>query len=592
MDGWITIGTKLDTKSFDAQINRLESELKDVEYELENATKNKLTSVEIEEYTAKAEKLKNRIIDLKRQKEKLNETPTMDLEDIDKISDKIKKIIKNVGRWGLAVFSVRSAYMFVRQAVSTLSQYNEELATDLEYIRFALATTLQPVIETLVKWAYKLLSYINYIAKAWFNINLFANATTDAFNSADKNAKKLKKTLAGFDEISTVGSNEDENKLNIPSYDLSDSLNNTKVPAWLQWIADHKDLIKNVTTDLLILFGAVTISKVLKNIGTLFGVSGGMGLLGLSEILALIGTAVIVTVAIKGVKEAKRQLDELNDSFQANIDLSKGNKENLKKLGDQYQELYEKGKLTDDQTKKYTEALNLNIDASMRAIESLENQKTGIGELTGANDKLREQQELEMDTMLDAIEIYDKMYDQGSLNKQQQYEYKQYLEKTIGVLDNQGKSTDDLRKKYEKLTGTKYSTSVEIKTKLKTDEAETAFSKFIKRLKGLDLYLTSNGFVIGSSGRSSSGSSGRRHAKGGIINLPGPGVPLGNGHIGGEVNREGIVPLTDAQQMQLLGEAIGRYVNINATVPVYVGNRQIAKEIKRINTESDFSYNR
>ena len=82
-----------------------------------------------------------------------------------------------------------------------------------------------------------------------------------------------------------------------------------------------------------------------------------------------------------------------------------------------------------------------------------------------------------------------------------------------------------------------------------------------------------------------------RLATGGIINMPGRGVPIG-GAIAGESGREGVIPLTDSQQMALLGEAIGKYININATVPVYVGNRQIAKEIKRINAEDDFAYNR
>ena len=80
-----------------------------------------------------------------------------------------------------------------------------------------------------------------------------------------------------------------------------------------------------------------------------------------------------------------------------------------------------------------------------------------------------------------------------------------------------------------------------------------------------------------------------RLASGGIINQPGRGVPLG---IGGEAGAEGVIPLTDSQQMALLGEAIGKYININATIPVYVGNRQIAREIQKINAENDFAYNR
>ena len=44
--------------------------------------------------------------------------------------------------------------------------------------------------------------------------------------------------------------------------------------------------------------------------------------------------------------------------------------------------------------------------------------------------------------------------------------------------------------------------------------------------------------------------------------------------------------------METLGEAIGRYITINANIPVSVGNRQIARVIKKINTESDFEINR
>ena len=82
-----------------------------------------------------------------------------------------------------------------------------------------------------------------------------------------------------------------------------------------------------------------------------------------------------------------------------------------------------------------------------------------------------------------------------------------------------------------------------------------------------------------------------RLAKGGIINMPGKGVPVGSA-VGGERGAEGVIPLTDSQQMALLGEAIGKYININATVPVYVGNRMVARELKRINAEDDFAYNR
>lgn len=82
-----------------------------------------------------------------------------------------------------------------------------------------------------------------------------------------------------------------------------------------------------------------------------------------------------------------------------------------------------------------------------------------------------------------------------------------------------------------------------------------------------------------------------RLAKGGIINMPGQGIPVGSA-LAGERGREAVLPLTDTQQMQLLGEAIGRYITLNATIPVQIGNRQVAREIRRINAENDFVFNR
>ena len=69
-------------------------------------------------------------------------------------------------------------------------------------------------------------------------------------------------------------------------------------------------------------------------------------------------------------------------------------------------------------------------------------------------------------------------------------------------------------------------------------------------------------------------------AKGGIINYPGRGIP-----IGGEAGREGVIPLTDAQQMELLGEAIGKYITINANIVNQMNGRVISREMQKIQNE-------
>jgi phage-related protein len=82
-----------------------------------------------------------------------------------------------------------------------------------------------------------------------------------------------------------------------------------------------------------------------------------------------------------------------------------------------------------------------------------------------------------------------------------------------------------------------------------------------------------------------------RLAKGGIINMPGRGVPVGSA-IAGERGQEGVIPLTDSQQMALLGEAIGKYITINANITNTMNGRVISKELQKIQAENDFAFNK
>ena len=76
-------------------------------------------------------------------------------------------------------------------------------------------------------------------------------------------------------------------------------------------------------------------------------------------------------------------------------------------------------------------------------------------------------------------------------------------------------------------------------------------------------------------------------AKGGIINMPGRGVA-----VGGESGREGVIPLTDSQQMQLLGEAIGKYITVDLTNITNLDGRQISRKVEQINQNNKFVLNR
>lgn len=80
-------------------------------------------------------------------------------------------------------------------------------------------------------------------------------------------------------------------------------------------------------------------------------------------------------------------------------------------------------------------------------------------------------------------------------------------------------------------------------------------------------------------------------ASGAIVNNPGRGVPLTQDIITGERGAEGIIPLTDMSTMEQLGRAIGKYVVVSTTNVVNLDNRMIARENKKVQNEMNFANN-
>ena len=80
-------------------------------------------------------------------------------------------------------------------------------------------------------------------------------------------------------------------------------------------------------------------------------------------------------------------------------------------------------------------------------------------------------------------------------------------------------------------------------------------------------------------------------ASGAVINQPGRGIYLASGAIAGEAGREGILPLTDTRAMELLGREIGKWIKINADIPVSIGNRQVGRVVKQIMANDEIAMN-
>lgn len=208
---------------------------------------------------AQYSRLGRKLDNLNQKQANLNKTDLSNIQkNIDNIGNGISKTVSKVGKWALAIFAVEGAIGAVRNAMSTLTQYDDQLQSNIQYIQYALANALKPLIETILNLVVKLLQYINYIANAWFGINLFGSASefksmADSSKQTAKNVKETKKNLVGgIDEITNLDSDKDNSDsgssagtgIKTPSFDLSGL--DGEVPEWLRWIVEHKDIILSV----------------------------------------------------------------------------------------------------------------------------------------------------------------------------------------------------------------------------------------------------------------------------------------------------------------------------------------------------------
>lgn len=170
---------------------------------------------------------------------------------VNNIGKGIQRQIGQIGKMTFAIIGIKTAWNAAKGAINIVSQYNSQMSTDLEYMRYCIANALLPAVQLLTKLLYTALSYINAISMAWFGINLFSNSSVKNFqkmkNSASgtaKSAKEIQKSLQGFDEMNILQDNNESTRVSTPTVDLSNMQG--EVPSWLKWIVDNKDLILSV----------------------------------------------------------------------------------------------------------------------------------------------------------------------------------------------------------------------------------------------------------------------------------------------------------------------------------------------------------
>lgn len=620
MDGWVIVGTKLDTKQLERELRQTERRLKEYEQEAEKLTRIQ-TKAEIDlqpyeqekrliqEVTEEAltyaqtqqeveqvlqreqlqvnelnEKYKDQLDSLDKINHKIQENiknqellkNTIDeinqkikqnkmKDDMKQITDYTSKTLKKIGKWSLAIFGIRSAYLFVRQSMSTLSQYNEQMAADIEYINFALASSMEPIITKLVDLVFQLLYYVNSLAKAWFNVDLFANASIDKFRQLNKQANELKKSLAGFDEMNILNDNGSVGALGAtPSYDLSSMLDSEEVKKIENFWKDIDD------------FWQEDLGQMTSNVEGIWGpFMAGLGLtgMGLYDVLKgvfdlIAGLFIILVGAFTGNEEL----------------ISKGWEKFCFGLYEIVLGIFELiGGLV-------VMIVGFILGILIEAVGAINVILVGLldlivygcdwlSNLIGKTiDSLSSKGEFVLSTLLVLIKgVIDTI---GELFRGLSKSVKQILDGLIMILQGDFKNGFvSLGKGIANVFVTVLNTVIEaINTVWKgllniVDAVGSLFGKQWNLKTKLAIpkipYL----------------------AKGGIVNMPSRGVPVG-GAMAGEAGAEGVIPLTDSQAMETLGQAIGKYITINASITNTMNGRIISRELQKINNNNDFAFNR
>lgn len=455
------------------------------------------------------------------------------LKVIGTIGKTIAKLGGSFALIGVALTGLLIGASLLYKAFKKAWGQNKQAQADLKYLGFAFGEMLNKIAEPLVgkiskglnglvQLLYKILQYINYISIAWFNVNLFENATADNFKKAREEAEKLKKTTASFDEMNIIGGNNKESNDLGPSFDLS-APENIDPPKWLVWIAQNKEVI----------------------IGALAGIALGLLAIKLANptawiALAIVAIGALVGVIIKNWDKIKETLGTWGQWLWDNV------------LSPAWNYIKNAGETVWSYIKYIFSVIE---GAFTTAIEFLKAPFIILWEtVKGVFDGIKT-------TVQGVFDVIKGLFT-GDWQKVMDG-FKNIFKGTFNILWSIAKAPLNL--------------------------LIDGINAIIKGVNKIGFDVPDWVPIIGGQKWGFNLKTIPRLAQGAVINQPGYGVPVG---YAGEAGMEGIVPMSNEAQMELIGRAIAKYLTINLTNITDLDGRTIARSIKRIQGQNDFAMNR
>ena len=521
-----------------------------------SAYKAKIESVNIQKQQAQVDQLKN---------------------GFNKMNTSVSSSIKHIGRLALGIFSVASAYRFMSSASSTLGQYDEQYATNLEYIRYLIAQAIAPALKYVVNLASTLLSYLNYILNAWFGITLFSKNSSKNFMKARESTSKIKKDLqtTPFDEMNVLSDTSSSGTSGAVAPSIDPSLFEGKVPNWLKWIANNKNLILSVMAGVgagllawklglegikalgigLMISGIVyAISSLLKylkdgsweNFGKIIqGI--GVALLGLALIIGSVPVAVAGAIVLI-VGTITKYWQQIKGFLQSGIDwlISKVDwvKDNFGIVGETIYTIF---------TSLLQGLLNI-FDSLFTAIKGMFDGIIKFIKGVFSGDWKQAWEGIK--------DIFSSVWNgiKGIVSSVWQY-IKSIFNSLVNLVRGIVDTIWGVIKGLVNLITSGINVLIRGINKLSFDAPD-----WVPEIGGKKF-----GFNIPEI---------PRLAKGTILNAPGRGVPVAGGRaLAGEAGREAYLPLSDTQLLEELGSTIGKYITINANITNTMNRKSYFKTI-------------
>lgn len=594
MDGYITIGTKLDSKDLEGELKQLKKELskyeKDNEMLLKQKAKIELDAKEAEQkindINAKLEQIETKRGSLALQQEnapkysesyyeaveqlnqlqieeskylnehketlgviKNQETALSDInskiEDnvkqqsllkneiigvnnelrqqsaLDTISNKISGIVKKVTGWGLALFGIRGAYSMISRAMSTLSQQDKNMASQIQYIQWTLAQAIAPVVKFIINAVKLILDYINAIWRKLFGHDLFKGPKefASSMKSASGSAQKIQKSLAGFDEMNILGDNTaTAGGVSEPTFEF-----NTKDVAkgFEEVVKKVKELKKTYVESTNDMNKALADPKAFK---LAYG-NWDWLMMGIVEIVAGINEVVMGIGDIFG-----GLFKVIHGLFTGNI---KEILEGFIQMGEGIAKIF-RGIF------KIIDGIFMTIAGVVKGV------------------------------ILSIVDFFSRNWN-----------------KISQIAENVWKKiTSIFSKKNGKSMGADFSNAFSNAFKSAINWVIDKLNWFVKQMNKIDIKLPGGESLFKVNIKPIP-----KLAKGTILNNPGRGVPIGNA-IAGERGREAVLPLSDSQLLEELGSTIGRYITINLTNETKLDGRTIARKVNQLSNNDNFLRNR